>query len=343
MPRQPQTPAALVVLAVLAAPVLGQVATPPSSPIQRTPPSTPEQPRPQQQQRTTRPQAPNVDFNPITPRDIEGNIVPLSAPAEYIALAHNPLIDLRAMVRIAPGLYERRLRAERLVIDHVDLLLDIEDGFIEQTRVADEASLRESAGRLMVFTDNPTLSPSLASDLQRAGRLNPDAAALTEKILVQHQETLTRDAMTSPVNDDGATPLDQMMHRVLRLSISEFEYYFRGLMLETADYFPSVLPTLELDEAAMTRVGPLAAQLANESEIEARASLIRDIFTHLSTDQRRAAMQAAAAMRPEIDASTLMAPIPAGATPVKLDDETRRELMFQLLDGGRVETGSFLE
>ena len=331
--RKPRISAALFVSVAMTAPAMSQVVTPPNAPP--PPPTT--------QARPARPQAPAVDFVPITKRDENGKIVMLDLPPEYLALAHNPLIDLSALVKIAPGFYERRQKVERLVIDQIDLLLDIEGGLVERARVNDEAALRASAGRLSVFTGNPSVSPSITEDLVAADRMRPDIGALTQKILQEYQQDLTNDAMASPTTEDGATPIDQMMHRVLRLSVSEFEYSFRQLMLDTADYFDVILPELELDAETATAVGPLADRLATEGDLDIRAALIREIFAQLDTPTRQRAMGLAIKMRPTIDPAGLMAPVPEGATPIKLDNETRRDLIFQLIEGGRVDTNTFVE
>lgn len=340
---KPRPSAVLIALVATASPVLSQVITPPSAPPERAPKVDPQPPRPAAQSRPARPRVPAVDFEPITERDEDGKIVPLGVPPEYLALAHNPLIDLPALVKIAPGFYERRQKAERLVVDEVDLLLEIEGGLVERSRVADETALRASAGRLSVFTGNPSVSPSITADLVAAGRLDPETGALTQKILQEYQQDLTADAMATPTTADGATPIDQMMHRVLRLSVSEFEYYFRRLMLDTADYFDAILPKLELDAQTAAVVGPLAERLAAESDLDARAALIREIFGQFDTPTRQKAMRLAIKMRPTIDPTTLMMPVPEGATPVELDDETRRDLIFQLIEGGKVDTNAFVE
>lgn len=337
------TTIALIAAALIVPAATAQVVTPPVAPPERAPAFNPQPPAPTVQPRPAQPKTPEVDFVPITERDNDGKIVMLDTPPEYLALAHNPLVDLPTLVRIAPGFYERRLKVERLVADQIDLLLDVENGLVEEARVSDETALRASATRLAVFTANPTISPSITGDLIAAGRLRPDIGGVTQNILRQHQQDLTEDAMTTPTTADGATPLDQMMHRVLRMSISEFEYYFRRLMLDTADYFDAIRPQLGLDDATAAKVAPLAAQLSNEGDIEERAILIREIFSHLDTETRREAMRLAIGMRPEIDPTDLMDPIPAGATPVTLDDETRRDLIMQLIEGGRVDTSAFLK
>lgn len=341
--RTTSSAATLLAMLALAAPTSAQVVTPPLEKPARTPSYQPQPPAPRVQPRPRAAQAPDVAFEPITRRDESGRIVPLEAPPEYVAMAHNPLIDLRTLARIAPGLYERRLEVERLVAENVDLLMQVEQGMIERTRMADEDSLRESTAALAIFTDNPGVAPSLYNDLVMAGLLSPDLALLTQKILQQHQQEVTQSAMSDPVSGEGMTPLDQMMHRVIRMSIAEFEYYFRRLMLDAADYFGQILPELDLDQQTLEQVRPLATRLESESDIDARAELIREIFGHLDTQSRRRALTLAIEMRPDVDPTTLMAPVPADATPVELDNQTRQELMFQIIEGGRVDTESFLE
>ena len=343
-PRTRSVTIALIATAALTVPAaVAQVVTPPVNPPERAPAVEPQPAAPRVQPRPAPPKTPEVDFVPITVHDAEGKIVTLDMPPEYLALAHNPLLDLPTLVRVAPGFYERRMKVERLIADQIDLLLDIENGLVETSRVSDEDSLRAAATRISVFTANPTISPSITGDLVTSGRLRPEIGGVTQKILQKHQQDLTDDAMTTPPAADGATPIDLMMHRVLRLSISEFEYYFSRLMLDTADYFETILPELGLDSSTAAQVAPLADTLASESEIEARAALIRKIFGHLDSETRQKAMAMAMAMRPEVDPAGQMDPIPEGATPVTLDDETRRDLIFQLIEGGRVDTSAFVK
>jgi hypothetical protein len=335
----------LVVLVgvALVAPCFGQVVTPPGPRPEREPafvPNPPAERRPAP--RPSRPRVPDVDYEPITERDASGRIVPLEIPPEYAALSHNPLIDVRALAAMAPGLYERRLRVERLVAEHIDLLLDVEAGAVEQTRLADAESLRESAGRLMVFTDNPGVAASLTSELVEAGRLSPEVGLLTQKILQDHQQDVTRESMGMPTTEDGATGMDQMMHRIMRLTISEFEHHFRRLLLDVADYFEQIRPELGLDAQVSEAVEPLARRLAGEGDMQARARLIREILGLMDSEARRRAAAMAIELRPAVDPAGLMAPVPEGAETRALDNETRRELILQLVEGGRVETESLL-
>lgn len=337
-----KTLAAFLGAAALAVPALGQVVPPPPARPAPTPAfQPPAPPRPQPRPRAVR--TPAVDFVPITRRDEDGKIIRLTEPVEYVAMAHNPLIDLQALARMAPHLYARRLRVESLIAANVDVLMEVERGMIEQTRLADEEGLRQVTGRLTVFTGNPRVSPFLGADLVAAGALTPEVGALTQKIMQDHQQELTADAMASPPTEDGATALDQMMQQVLWLSISEFEYFYRRLMMDAADWVGTVLPQLELDAATAAAIQPLAQRLETEGNLKARGALIREVFAKLDSKTRQQALLLTIGLRDDIDPTTLMDPVPEGATAKALDDETRQEMIFQLIDGAKIDTGAFLE
>jgi len=100
-------------------------------------------------------------------------------------------------------------------------------------------------------------------------------------------------------------------------------------------------PLVEPVEEQPHGVGPLQFQVA--LLLEARARIIREIFGALPAQVQQRAARLTVARRPSVDATALMAPVPEGATPREIDNGTRHEIIFQLLDGGRVDTASFVE
>lgn len=330
----------------LAAPALSQVAPPPPAKPEPAPayvPPTPPPPPPSRARPNRPVPAPNVDFEPISRRDDSGAIVRITEPVEYVAMSHNPLIDLETLVKMAPHLYDRRQRVEALIIENLDAVASIEEGVIESTRMADEEQLRRTTGSLMALTDSPDVKQFLSLELVEEGVMQPQVAALTQKIMEGYQQDLTREAMAAPAEEGGPTPIDKMMHAVVRMSMSEHEYFYRRLLLDAADQFEAIQPELGLDQATGAKVGPLAGRLADESDLDARATLIREIFALLPAEARRKALRLTIDRRPDVDASSLMAPIPEGASARELDIDTRHEIIFQILDGGRVDTGAFVE
>jgi hypothetical protein len=335
--------AACLVSAGMVIPTLAQVAPPPPGKPEPVPEFRPPPPPPPRRPVNRPVAAPPVDFDPISRRDEAGKIVRLSEPVEYVAMSHNPLIDVPMLIKIAPHLYERRQRVESHVVENLDALSGVERGVIESTRMADEENLRVTTGRLMGLTNKPDLKQLLTLELVEDGVVPPQVGALTQKIMEDYQKDLTTEAMSSPVEEGGPTPIDQMMHAVVRISLSEFEYFYRQLMMDAADQFAAVLPELGLDGEASAKVKPLADRLAGESDLEARASLIREIFEAMPEAAREKAMRLAIERRAKIDPQSLMAPLPEGATAKEIDNETRHEIIFQILDGGRVDTSALVE
>lgn len=337
-------------LAVLAGacvgvPALAQVTTPPGPKPEPTPAYTPPPPAPRQapQARPSREVAPDVAYEPIVVRGNDGEVIPLTEPPEYVAMAHNPLINLLVMVKIAPQFYARRLAVEQLIIDNLETMREIEDGLIESMRMGDEQGMRDASAKVSIFTTNDRITPYLTTQIERAGAGGRTIGLLTAKIRGEYEEAVTKDAMAAKPTADGATNLDQMMQRVLRMSITEHEYFYHRLMMDAADQFSVVLPELDLDTQTAAKVKPLAEKLESEGDLEARSALIDEIFDHLNPETRKRALELTVQMRPEVDPALQMPPIPEGAIPGALDDETRMEIILQLLDGGRVDTSKFVE
>lgn len=339
---------AILAGAALAVPAVAQVTTPPGPKPAPTPPYTPppipERPaRPAQPARPAHETAPDVQYNPITMRDNDGSLIPLTEPPEYVAMAHNPMINLLVMVRIAPHFYPRRLAIEQLIINNLDVMREIEGGLIDGMRMADEDGMRDASAKVSLFTSNEKVEPYLSTELEKAGVMGHKIGLLTAKIRGEYENDLTKEAMSAKTSPDGATGMDQMMQSVLRMSIAEHEYFYNRLMMDAADQLGAVLPQLGLDAQTSAAVQPLARKLADEGDLAARGSLIRQIFDELDSDTRKRALELTIKLRPEVDPDYQMPPLPENAIPAPLDDETRMEMILQLLDGGRVDTLQFIE
>ncbi len=338
--------AAFLGVAGLVIPAFAQVAPPPPGKPEPAPAYVPPPPPPPRTTPPPRPRpvaAPDVDFDPISRRDEAGKIIRIAEPVEYVAMSHNPLIDIPTLSKMAPYLYQRRQRVESHIIDNLDALADVEAGVIERARMSDEENLRQTTGRIMALTDTPDVKQFLSLELMEDGVISPPVAALTQKIMESYQQDLTAEAMASPAEEDGATPFDKMMHAVVRMSLSEFEYFYRRLMMDAADQFSAIMPDLGLDAGTAGAVRPLAETLAGESDLDRRAGLIREIFAGLDPATREKALRLTIERRPDVDAGSLMPPPPEGAQVKEIDDETRHEIIFQILDGGRVDTSRFVD
>ena len=287
--------------------------------------------------------APNVDFDPITRRDTSGAIIRITEPVEFIAMSHNPLLDLHKLAKIAPQFSARRRKIEKLIIDNIDTLTAVENGLIETIRMADETHLRDTTSKIMPLTTQYNLGPTLTADLVNQKLLDRPTAAVTQKIIQKYQQDLIDEALASKNSDDGSTPIDRMMHVTLRQSLSEFEYYYKKLMLEAADQLPLVLPELDLPADQAAAIQPLVATLKNEDDIDVRARLIREIFAKLPLDTQKEILRKTVDLRPEPVADGELFAIPDGAKTKKIDDSTRKDIIFQLMDGIPVDTSTLIE
>lgn len=234
---------------MLSVPVAGQVATPPPAPPPPTPeyipppspPPAPPRPRPAAINRNLpgggpmTDKAPDIPFKPLGRddkgeliRDEQGNLRPLPLPMEVMALDRNPTVGEVTIYRLKPYLRERRAATDKIVIDNLDMVQQIDGGVIDRLDI-------KKKEQLIALTEmlRPLVAQGpLATDMRKRDLLTKMQTAMNQKITKQYQTDLITEVKTK-AKAAGMEEAPEITKVLLYNSVDEVMYAYKSLLLDT--------------------------------------------------------------------------------------------------------------
>lgn len=242
--------AALSGVVMVSVPALAQVATPPPA----APPSTPEYvPPPAPPTPAAAPRrgpgidrslpaggpmtekAPDIPFQPLARdengeliRDEKGNLRPLPLPIEIMALDRNPTVGEITMHRLKPFLRERKAQMEKVAIDNLDMVQQIDAGVFERVDIKKKEELIALTEML-----RPLIAPgALSMNLQKRDLLTKIQTATNQKITKQYQTDVVAE-IKAKAKAAGADEAAETTKILLYNSVDEVMFAYRVLLMET--------------------------------------------------------------------------------------------------------------
>lgn len=306
---------AATLIAAAAAPALAQVVTPPPAQQDlpdefklKTPPpapppppprATPAQPAPRN---TNRPKPveiplPDLEYTSLVTKGPDGKIVHLNEAIDVAALRVNPMISDEERAAMAGYLAERKQAYERVVVENIEILDQIENGLLEST----DWSQRDSFSPVVQAT-KPLMPPNapkaVTVELEQRQMMNVQQKAFNAKIAKEY-----RDAFAMPRPAAGAPPEEVKDHQrrviasAMRDALDESLQTYANLMREAAPRVPSILPTLGLDASVAAEAATRANAVAKAADDAAKMQAMREFLRILPSDKRRAFFEKSIAMR----------------------------------------------
>ncbi|MCW5776232.1 MAG: hypothetical protein KIS87_07335 [Phycisphaeraceae bacterium] len=336
-----QAMSGLLVFGFAVSAVVGQVAPPPPPvPEERPvvePPPPPTQTHPTAE-RPPRPEMPSIldtPFESIAVLGADGKIVRLDEPIEIVALGNNPLVGYYQLAWMSHSLYLRRLKIEQIVIDNLDKIEALDEGgLIDSVKLGgDQAAAAEHLSKVMAAIQAVNSDGMMLQSIQRQGHVTRVIMELNQRIQNDYQSKVIAEMQATPQVEGAPSSLDLLTRQALRDSISEALYWRSRMMLEVAENADQVFGSLDLSPDVKAKIGRLTARLATTNNLDDREAIVREAFAALTLDQRRQALRAAIALRPEVDPYWLF-PAPHRDTKfVEMTNDIRREIIWKLLDG----------
>jgi len=248
------------------------------------PPPPPEPIRIQPQPVEARPVAqplPNLPWK-AWEVDAQGMALPLSEPLDYAAFNRNPMVDDLTRDRVRDYLKERKATYERLVIEHVDLMGQLEDGLLEKvdTRSRDTMSPAIMAVRPIAPPQGPK---SLGDEMRARGLLTPQQAEFQSKI---KNEYLKRAVELPPADAPAEVKTEHNLKSMLAIYKRNFDeprMVFRDLLIEAGALLTSGKASLKLDGAAAKLMDGLKSASGPGGTLEA----MKKLFAEMSVEQRQ--------------------------------------------------------
>lgn len=301
-------------IAAAVAPVIAQVVTPPpaepTTPDEfklKTPPPAPPPPPPratpaQPPRNSNRPKPveiplPDLEYTSLITKSSDGKIIPLTEPVDVAALKANPMLTDEDRAAMAGYLKERKEAYEKVVIDNIEILEQIENGLLEST----DWSSRESFSPVVQAT-KPLMPPNapkaVTVELEQRQLMNIQQKAFNAKIAKEY-----RDAFALPRPGAGASPDEVKDHQrrviaaAMRDALDEPLQTYAGLMRETAPRVPAILPSLGLDASVAAEASTRANAILKAGDDAAKMQAMRELLRVLPADKRKAFFEKSISMR----------------------------------------------
>lgn len=300
-------------LAAVAAPAFAQVVVPPpadqATPDEfklKTPPPPPPPPppratppAPRNSNRAKPPEIPLPDlaYTSLVTKDASGKVTPITEPIDVAALKVNPMITDEERAAMADYLNERKAGFEKIVIDNLEILDQIENGLFETTDWSSNESFSP-----VVRAIKPLMPPNapkpVTVELEQRQMLNIQQKAFNAKIAKEY-----RDAFAIPRPPAGAPAEDVKDHTrrsiaaAMRDAVDESVQTYHNLTREAAARVPAILPSLGLDASIAADASARANAVLKASDEAAQMQAMRDLLRILPADKRKALFEKSIAMR----------------------------------------------
>jgi hypothetical protein len=272
---------------------IGQVAPPPGPAPAPTPsfdPPPPAPPEPQFEPVEVKPAEPDPAYDPIVKRDAAGALIPIvDRSVEEAALAANTRIKTdEQRAQVEEFLAERRRRAERVLIENLDVVAKIDAGGLDSLDMGN----KEQMGQAQAIANAVYLRKSAAAELRDTGVIDDPTLRFNNKIVSEYR-TAANEEMLKAIGDDATARARAQFAALMRQGSEEVMLARRRLLLEAADRMDLVLAGLPGD--AVSKLGSLKGALP--ADPQQRYTTLRDAVKALPTEAQKAFFEKVLATR----------------------------------------------
>ncbi len=328
--------AALMVCLATSGVTLGQVVVPPGPPPAETPKVEPP-PLPQRPPTPPPPIPADLDYDPITPHDANGNPTELTTPQDYVALGHNVWFDARMLAKSASVLQARRIELEQLIVANLESVERLTTPAFQNLRVDRD----DPAAGEMLQAVQQALAPfaslrPVQIELLDAGAIPSRVRDLHQKITNEYQSEVQKHIMDNAEGDKISAIVPFMM----RTATAEILYFYDKLAVAVAEHATDTawLREIALSDAEAARVREKLAAYES-ANADAQAMAAREVIGAMGLDARKRAMQKAMLDRPAPSATK----IPGENVSFRpLATEERTEAVFGVVDGNAFQWEAFV-
>ncbi len=259
---------------------MAQVAPPPPVAPTPTPKWTPPPPKPRQvklQQNQAQPEE-KVPYDSLVEFDDNGKLVELAEPIEVAALRNNPYVGAKTWQLIMPVLGERQREVARAVIDNIDVMIEVEEGLVENLDISDSVQLGRVTEALKPFASLGNINTALqnANVLSRTQvKMNSEIGQEYVKAMSDQVAAQAREALPD-IENAGQSAMIRYWFSVL---LWEAKDSFHRQLIKSIKTLDGVLSQLEMSDDQRSQVEVLAA--AAQEEGLSKDDIFSQMFTLL--------------------------------------------------------------
>lgn len=281
----------------------GQMVTPPPATQPTAPefelapppaPPPPIEPPPVQtaRPRTPREPLPDLPYESLVKRDAAGALLPLNEPIEILALRRNPMLDDQTRARVEEVLLERRTLAEQRVLEHFDLIRQIDEGAIERTDFSNRIAAQQVVAAFEPLVAAPWVD--LMRDLRGRNVLTSLQSRFNGRIVQEYLDAqLPAPDPQAPDEEKIAWSATQL-RSVYARSFDEHRVAYRALLMEIGKNLGVTAEELGLGAAGTSAAAAFRAASADAE----RRTIISTFMGTLTPEQRTKLLEATIKARP---------------------------------------------
>lgn len=292
---------------LLAAPVLGQVVTPPPSelpqpaPVQPevTPPPFPiptEPPRAPTPKMVPEKELPDLPYKSLVVRDENGKTIPIRGLVELEALRVNPTLPDHYVDVLKDYFAERKVIFERATLANLDIVEAIEGGAVERTDYTNVDEIRKLL-RMCAPLDKPNVPERITDDLLAKGFIDPTQAGFNMKIVNEYLNTLFPPKANSAQGIKSKQEPGSVAKIMRRYFMHESEVAYRGMMAEAAGKLATIVDQVDLPDTVRQTAKAAAKNYKAEMSDDQKIKLYHDATAGTTLEQRRAILQKSVDLR----------------------------------------------
>lgn len=239
---------------------------------------------------------PDLPYTSLVNRDAAGNLILIHEPLERAALRKNPTLPPDFESSLADYFAERAATFERAAIDNLDILEQVERGFIEQTDYNERTGI-QTVVRTLRPLNPPNVPKRITDDLEERGLLDPTQAAFNIKVIRDYQQA--QYPQPKPDADDAARRENAWVIAKIasRYGIEESELAYQALMMEAASKLASLAGTPGLSAEQQNAMRTSAKSYNPSLSRDQKIKVWHDATAGLTVDQRREILRAMVAAR----------------------------------------------
>ncbi len=248
MSRQTRTLLGVALMVGALSPVsLAQVTTPPPSAPEPEPEYAPP-PRPVARPATPAPDrpgsgarqagAPIPEHEPLAQEGEDGRVIRLEQILDEVALKRNPLVARTKNDAINATRVERRVQAEKMVIENLDLFLEIESGLLDELALAEFEKFQNVVQKIPPLV----IQGSLSSQLVEEGVLTRVQGQSTNQMVRMYNTAISEEL-------EGEYPenyLDYFMKFIINESLKDSRQAYDGMVRELIEHAGQVPGATEI-------------------------------------------------------------------------------------------------
>ncbi|MBX3364721.1 MAG: hypothetical protein KF866_08155 [Phycisphaeraceae bacterium] len=223
---------------------------------------------------------PELAYESLVELDDGGRIVELTEWPDLAAIRRNPMLDRRTLALALEVASERQARMQEIVLDHLDVLAEIDAGKIENTGLLDRDGMREIRDAIRPFQSQGRLT----NELQTRGILTPVQARFNLTIAREYEEAVRREKLGDP------PPMDQMVYFTMRQGISEALLTYEALLWTAARHGELISREAGLGPKAAQQLASVLGKADGSSRAVA-VQLARTAMEDFSTHERRLVLE----------------------------------------------------